>query len=250
MSAADAKPLSAVDDDDRYLLVSRTDILFLLNQLLRRGELFTVYFNQGRDFILTSILDVDAAHGLLIVDIGSDLAANQRLLRAERLVFVGAPDGIRIQFSVSGAQMTTFGEHEAFSCGLPGSVMKMQRREFFRVETPLRDPLRLLIPEGPSHQRETYPLRNLSVGGAAVEIDDPKRGFDTVQQYKDCQVDLRDAGRVRTDIEIKHITAVSLRTQRTQWTMGVVFINLSKVDQARLQRFLVYLERERRQLAL
>lgn len=245
----DAKPIAAVAADDRYLLTSHADVVFLLTQMMRRGELFTVYFNSGRDFLLTSILDVDGDDDSFIFDVGSDPHTNRRLAEAERLVFVAAPDGIRVQFATTRARHCNFGEHEAFVAALPADIVKLQRRESFRVETPVRDPLKMVLPEGPGG-RAVLTVRNMSVGGAGVELLDEAHGFEVVQRYFEAHIDLRDAGRIYTDIQVRHITRQPVKNERWVSIMGVQFVNLSKVDQARLQRFLVYLERERRQLAL
>lgn len=245
----DAKPTAAVSADERYTLSSQADVVFLLTQMMRRGELFTVYFNSGREFLLTSILDVDASDGTFIFDLGSDAHANRSLSLAERLVFVAAPDGVRVQFATTRPDTMTYGEHQAFVAPLPPDIVKLQRRETFRVETPHREPLQMVIPQGPAG-RAVLTLRNMSVGGAGVELTDEKHGFETVQRYFEAHIDLRDSGRIYTDIQVRHITRQSLKNDRWLSMMGVQFVTLSKVDQARLQRFLVYLERERRQLSL
>lgn len=246
---SDAQPLAAIEDDGRYTLSSRADVLFMLTQLLRRGELFTVYFNSGRDFVLTSILDVDGDQERLVFDLGSDRATNQRLLQAERLVFVAAPDGIRVQFVTTGPQLVQFGERDAIASTFPVDIVKLQRRDTFRVEAPHRNPLQLVIPQGPKG-RTVLKIRNLSVGGAGVELVDPQHSFNTFERYFDVHIDLRETGRIYSDVQIRHITSNRLRHERTQTIMGLQFVTLSKVDQAKLQRFLVYLERERRQLSL
>lgn len=244
-----SKPLAAIEDDGRFTLTNRTDVIFILTQLMRRGEVFTVYFNSGRDFILTSVLDVDGDHDQLIFDLGSDAATNQRVLMAERLVFVAAPDGVRVQFVTHKPDSVQFGDHGAFAARLPVDVVKLQRRESFRVETPHRDPLQLVIPDGPAG-RVVLKIRDLSVGGAGLELPDSAGEFKTFERYFDAHIDLRTAGRIYTDLQVRHITRQHLRGDRMQTVMGVQFVTLSKVDQARLQRFLVYLERERRQLSL
>lgn len=245
----DAKPIAAVDADDRYTLSSRADVVFLLTQMMRRGELFTVYFNSGREFLLTSILDVDEHADTFVFDLGSDPQTNQRLARAERLVFVAAPDGVRVQFVTTQAQGTTFGEHQAFESPLPVDIVKLQRRETFRVETPHRDPLQIVMPQGP-RGRAVLTIRNLSVGGAGVELESETHGFEPAQRFFDIHIDLRETGRIYTDVQVRHVTRISLKNDRWISMMGLQFVTLSKVDQAKLQRFLVYLERERRQLSL
>lgn len=247
MTPNDSKPIAAVEDDGRFTLTSHADVVFLLTQMLRRGELFTVYFNSGKDFLLTSILDIE--NGRFVFDLGSDPGSNERILKAERLVFVAAPDGVRLQFVTVKPKRVSFGEYEAFSAPLPSELVKLQRRESFRVETPHRDPLQMVFPSGPQG-RLVLPLRNLSIGGAGLELPNEKHGFSLLQRYFETHIDLGENGRIYSDVQVKHITQHHLRNDRMQLIIGVQFVTLSKVEQAKLQRFLVYLERERRQLSL
>lgn len=247
MTPNEKKPIAAVEDDGRFTLTSHADVVFLLTQMMRRGELFTVYFNSGKEFLLTSILDVEEEH--FVFDLGSDAHVNDRLLNAERLVFVAAPDGVRLQFVSVKPKRVSFGDYEAFSAPLPTDLVKLQRRESFRVETPHRDPLQLVLPNTPQGRR-VLDVRNLSIGGAAVELPSEKHDFSIAQRLFEVHFDLGNAGRIYTDVQVKHLTPHHLRSERVQMIMGLQFVSLAKVDQAKLQRYLVYLERERRQLSL
>ena len=243
-----AAPVAMIDDDGRFALDSRCEVLYLLRQMLHRGEFFTVYFNRGRDFILTSLLEVDDERDCLIFDVGADAATNQRILQAERLLFVAAPDGILVQFALNAPRRIQYGEHDALEAELPASVIKLQRREFFRVECPLRDPLQLVMPETPVG-RLTLPIRNLGVGGAGLEWGATAPPVSQYERFFGCYFDVRDAGRLVTDVQVRHVTSVA-RGEHSRWMLGIQFVTLMRQDQARLQRFLVYLERERRQLSL
>ena len=52
--------LEQPDDYSQYLLHSRSEILAVLRSLVQKGALITVYFDQGRSFLLTSMLTVNA----------------------------------------------------------------------------------------------------------------------------------------------------------------------------------------------
>lgn len=247
MMPNEQKPIAAVEDDGRFTLTSHADVVFLLTQMMRRGELFTVYFNSGKDFLLTSILDVE--NDRFVFDLGSDALVNERMLLAERLVFVAAPDGVRLQFVTVKPKRVSFGDYEAFSAPLPTDLVKLQRRESFRVETPHRDPLQLVLPKT-LQGRQVLDIRNLSIGGVGVELPSEKHDFAIAQRLFEVHFDLGSAGRIYTDVQVKHLTLHHLRSERVQLIMGLQFVSLPKVDQAKLQRYLVYLERERRQLSL
>ena len=79
---------SALEDDERFDLTSRTEIVFGLKELIHRGELVTVSFNGGADLVLTTLLSVDRDDDTLVFDWGGSEPINQKLLKSERNIFV------------------------------------------------------------------------------------------------------------------------------------------------------------------
>src|ERR1035438_2099418 len=69
------------EDYSQYLLHSENEILFILRSLLARAARITVYFNQGKDFLLTAVVAV--AEDGLVLDHSSNMDTNRR---AERRV--------------------------------------------------------------------------------------------------------------------------------------------------------------------
>ncbi|MCK7500135.1 MAG: flagellar brake protein [Comamonadaceae bacterium] len=69
-----------------------------MNDLIHRGELVTVSFNQGAELILTTLLSVDRDDDTLVFDWGGSEETNRKLLKSGRNIFVAKPDGIKVQF--------------------------------------------------------------------------------------------------------------------------------------------------------
>jgi 2-hydroxy-3-oxopropionate reductase len=66
---------------------------------------------------------------------------NERFPESGRNVFVARPGGIHVQFSSGPARKISFEGAPAFAVDLPKFIMRMQRRECFRIETPRVRPL-------------------------------------------------------------------------------------------------------------
>jgi len=66
--------LSNEQIEDKFFLLGQREILGILNDLAHRREPVTVYFNEGREFIVTLILS--ARDDGLVFDIGGDARAN------------------------------------------------------------------------------------------------------------------------------------------------------------------------------
>ena len=87
--------LMQADDYSKYLLHSKKEIVFLLRAMRDRGALITVYFNQGNDFLLTTLLSVSADGGAMLLDHGSNAEMNRKALASEKLTFIATHDRVK-----------------------------------------------------------------------------------------------------------------------------------------------------------
>lgn len=124
----------------KYLLYSKTEILFVLRAVLQKGSLITVYFDHGQSFLLTSLIAVDAERGHLVFDLGSDDEMNARAFKSERLLFTTSLDKVKVQFSLKRLEQTQHDGRAAFRSIIPETVLRLQRREYYRLATPHRQP--------------------------------------------------------------------------------------------------------------
>ncbi|MCL6555320.1 MAG: flagellar brake protein [Burkholderiales bacterium] len=241
-------PIDGQEDLGQYYLESRTEVVQILKCLNTRAESLAVYFDQGRHFILTALLEVRPAQETFVFDVGSQAEMNERLLKSDRLVFVGSQDGIRVQWSTGPAARTQFGGSPAFVAWLPGSVLRLQRRNFFRAVVPLSMGARAHLPAVGSG-REGLRIHDISVGGVCVIANEQLARAQILDRFEDCILALGEPlGDLRVAVEVRHVTPVHLRGGRVEVHVGLRFLDLPAADQARLQRFLVKVEQTRRAL--
>jgi hypothetical protein len=89
---------TAEPDDDRYRVHSPVEMASILRAIMHAGIVITAYFDQGKDFVLTAILDVDTETGHVLVDSGSTEQLNERLLRSRQLTLVSTLDGVKVEY--------------------------------------------------------------------------------------------------------------------------------------------------------
>src|SRR5262245_28861967 len=94
------------DEYSEYLLHQPREIVSVLKQVVDSGDLITVYFNEGKDFLLTSLIRADES-GLLI-DKGSSSQMNQRALEAGKLFCVTRHEKVKLQFLITGVREKPF----------------------------------------------------------------------------------------------------------------------------------------------
>lgn len=133
--------LEQSDTYGRYMLYSRTEIIFILRSMLKKGSMATIYFNHGKHFFLTALIDLDDRSNTLIIDRGGDEEINQWAIKADRLLCTANLDKVKIQFSLQGLKQVQYDGQPAFAAKMPESMLRLQRREYFRLDTPQGNPI-------------------------------------------------------------------------------------------------------------
>ena len=163
-----AARLSTASDD--CTLHHAGEIVSILERLRLQGALATVEFGDGHA-IVSSLLELRRDVSALIFDISRDPEQNRRLFAAQRLSFVAELDSIPIAFDTSAPSLVACADGPAALVEFPRSLVRLQRREWFRVSLPLDPPIRCTVFDA---QGNASPARavDLSCGGAALEVDD------------------------------------------------------------------------------
>jgi flagellar brake protein len=241
-----AEPAAA--DQSKYLIHSRLEIAAILGTLHKAGSLVTAYFGGGSDFILTSILAVNPEQGTLVMDYGADAAANQRALQAKKINFVAAHEHIKIQFATATPRPVRFDGREAFSMPLPTTLLRLQRREYFRIATPLTRPLKCVIaPQGaPVQAPAEVAIVDISCGGVAIIDTHEPADIETGVCFRACRILLPDVGEVTADILVKSTFEVTFKNGSKHKRAGCEFVGMPERERAKIQRYINKVERERK----
>ncbi|SAL00715.1 flagellar brake protein [Caballeronia ptereochthonis] len=234
---------NAWEIDDRYAQRHSLQIALCLRSLLARGDFLTVQFD-GTQFV-TQLLDVDSGRAHFLFDFGSTQRDNRALVHADSLTFRSQPSGIRTQFVTERAAATTFEGRPAFEAPFPTLLHYVQRRDFYRVDTPMFDPFVAsgLDEEGVAFRLE---LQDLSVGGVALRTRDKR--FESLAQgcvWNDVTLQLGGLGAVSVDLEIVAPRQMLTPTGERRIVLGCRFIDLKGNAERVLQRAITLLETRR-----
>lgn len=239
--------VGAADNSD-YTIHSRMEILYILRAIQRKNELVTAFFNQGNDFILTSILDVDPEkEGTLILDYGANETLNKQLLESGRILLATTQDRIKVQFTVEHVAKTEYLGRPAFKLALPDALLKLQRREYYRLATPLVNPIKCTITKH-AGDRVELPITDISLSGIAVTQRQSLIKLEIGDRFADCRIALPGIGQISTAIEIRNQQEMTMKNGAKIHRAGCLFIALPASQQAMIQRYIIKLDRERRSL--
>lgn len=239
--------LSEAEIEDRFHIVGARPVAFLLAGFAREGDRFSVHF--GDEVFLTTLLAASPEKNQLIIDCSGSPEINRRFLASGRNVFVGRPGGIHVQFSSGPAVEMLFGGAQAFAVALPKYVVRLQRREFFRIETPRVRPLTFYgrLPGGALLNLPAHDISVAGLGLVGANLPDglspglalPNSHFSLPEDDKDFFFSAK----------VRHLTEQPSRTGLRQWRLGLQFEDLAGQERNRIQRYIDRVERERRELA-
>ena len=233
------------EEIERCTMHGRREIIFQLRGMIKRSERITVVFQDGQHSFLTVLLDMAEDDGHLYFDVASTDEVNRAFLNAEHSVFTSLIDGIRIQFSTARGRETKIRGQRVFAVPLPKSLLRLQRRDVFRLDLPTVTPYICRIRRGTPEEKE-LPLHDISVGGIGVLCSE-KLEFEPLEKLENCWIDLRDTGVLAVTLEVRYMRPVENRTTGKQaWHMGCRFVGLSGLNETLIQRFMARIQAERK----
>jgi c-di-GMP-binding flagellar brake protein YcgR len=225
---------------------SRREIIALLRGIGEKNQLIRMLIQGEADVCVTSILDVDEAAQAVYLDCSIDQDQNRRVLASRQLSFETTLDKVRILFAAENVEATTYEGNPAFKIAIPATLIRLQRREFYRIATPVSNPVRVLIPlpaelGGPT----SFPLADISCGGISILDNKMILGNAVGKEYLDCRIDLPEVGAVATALQVRNSLDLTLLNNKSNRRLGCEFLNISRGALAAVQRYITKLERER-----
>ena len=235
-------------DESAYLLRSRIDIAAVLRDIVRTRGLAHVHFGAGPDTLLTAFLAADARKGEIVFDCSGSERLNRELLRAAKLDFVSSHDRVKVSFTTGPARLVEHEGKPAFAVCMPDAMLRLQRREAYRVAMPVARPVRCVIPlerDGVACEVETR-VHDISQGGVALIVQPGELPREVGARYPGCRIALPDGGNLVVTLESVDQHDVTLRDGRTMLRVGCRFVRPSPTAAALVQRYIMKLERDRR----
>lgn len=233
-------------DESPYLLHARMDIIAVLRDVARARTLVTVNFGAGQEALLTPLLGVDNATGELLFDCSGSEAMNNSVRQARKLLFYGLHDKVRIRFNTGPARQIKWEGRDSFAVKIPESLLRLQRRELYRVPAPVTRPVRCVIPveENERTRHVETRLHDISQGGVALIARVGDYAFEPGMKFPNCRIVLPDAGNAVVMLEIVHVKEEKLLNDKSVLKIGCKYVRPSMAALALVQKQMMRLERE------
>ena len=240
-------PAFDTDNQNPYQVDSKKEIILLLKSLQEGRQLVNMVINDGTEVIVTAILNVDAENNTIVLDGASTDEANQRLSEASRVYFESTLNRISIQFSSSGIIRSTQLGKPVLVCDIPASLIRLQRREFYRISTPITYPIIcvLNVPQENGGGTLKLPLLDISAIGISLLDDKKLLNAEFGTMYENSKIDLPGVGLIEVSLQVRNAQNMMLMNHKSTRRIGFQFINLSASVTAQIQKVITKIERER-----
>ena len=243
--------LLSEDEDSRFMIRSRGEIQSILKGILRENSRAALYYGVGDDFILTTMLKV-TEQGIWL-EVGPISASNQRILLSKKIIFISSYHQVKVQFVANHIESAMLDNYSAFHIPFPEKLLRIQRREYFRLTTPANDPLKCIIPfsppiiteeSGAPISKRELTIMDISGGGIALVCEVHDTTLLPGNSYENCKIQLPDIGLISTTVKVQNSFEVTLRNGQHSKRAGCEFTHLSGEAAALLQRYVVKLQSE------
>lgn len=235
------------DQFSQYLLTGKNEMFAVCRGLSENVSLISMIFNGGHDMVLTTLISW-GENGMLL-DFGASSEMNEAALKADKLFCSAQLDKVEIQFILRGVKRVVVDGRPTFHAQLPESILRLQRREYFRLLTPIVHPLRCRFrcPDASGNNLSlSAQVVDISVGGVCLAGLPADLPLSTDTQLSESSIDLPEGGTISAALKLRWLTEMVSRSGVPSKRAGFEFINLPHAKSTLIQRYITRTERERK----
>jgi c-di-GMP-binding flagellar brake protein YcgR len=236
--------LITTEDRDRYLVSHSAEIERILREVMDDKNIVALYGDTSKQFLLSTLVAIEPDKGYLLFEQGVDASMNSQLLASKECTFATTHDQVHIQFSSAGVTAAKLGQEAVFRVPIPREILRLQRREYYRLVTSVINPVKCLINTGAGLMESV--VVDISIGGVGVlaypELGRLKAG----EVYHGCRITLPGMGEFAVGLSVCTTFEVTLKNGRLTHRAGCRFIDLPPSVETAIQRYIIQVDRERR----
>ncbi|MBB3344427.1 flagellar brake protein [Luteimonas sp. RC10] len=246
---APADPLHPLDDEalSRYMLRDSADMGRVLRSLVETQALISGSLMPGDLSCPTALLAV-GDDGTLVLDASRQDALNRRIATCTQIVCDTRLDAVQIRFRLSTPLPVLHEGRQAFIASWPEALLRLQRRDLYRVVPPLDAGVTLHPGHGDTPAASSddgLRVLDLSGGGLAVAMDDGEDPRFTPGRTLDrCLLRLPDTAPIPVAVTVAH-RFCEQTGPRVRWRAGCRFVALAPAAQRRILQSIFQIERQR-----
>lgn len=253
MSSTKAKSIFEIDQPEEYkhlFLNTVSEVRAYLRSIETHHTMVTVYIDHGFHFFQTPVIELNQENGTFMLDEPNITEAKEAMTRAAQLTLVALLDKVKIQIRCTEFKPVTQEGRPAILVKIPDKLLRLQRREFYRLETPVSNRLQCKISRI-NHDGDSeillLPVLDISGGGIGLmEQTEMAHNFPEGEIFSDCRLEIPGEGFISINLCVRTRQRVDCRTGKSYLRIGCEFLSLPAARLAQIERYIAKVERERK----
>ncbi|HAL21872.1 MAG TPA: pilus assembly protein PilZ [Stenotrophomonas sp.] len=232
--------------DERFLVRNPRQLRQLLRSLIDQRSLINAHID-GRDRSFpTALLDIDEDEDTLLLDGSPQEASNRAAEQADHLLCFAQLERVLVRFRLQALERVDNDGHVAFRAHLPEELVHLQRRELYRLETPITDSPQLSLAAGEAGA-DALSMRVVDISGGGLAITVPSDcALFTLQKRYAAILSMPDG----PDLPISLVVCNMLPQRQPNGIevkrIGMRFDDLPRGGDSAIQRYIFRIDRQRK----
>ncbi len=230
------------DEENEFILHDPKEILAVVREIAARRSRVALYYNDDNSMVLTLLLAADETG--IWVDAAASPADNRHIESSQRIVFVSTHNQAKVQWVSTDTTLGLYHNMPAFFLPLPHKLLRLQRRNYYRLLNSEPDALKCYMRAKPQqgHARQLMTVMDLSIGGVALVCVEEDVVLEVGKRYPDCEIELPGIGSIHPVIEVKTLFEVTDRRGEIKRRAGCEFYKPDSDTVMKLQRYVVQMQ--------
>lgn len=226
----------------RYRVTARSEVVHLLREMIDQRSFIRAFLPDKVHSFLTGLISVEEDKDRIVFDMPMQVEVSELIEPGSQLTMSTAVNRVQIQFITTVERKSSVNGLSAIYGKIPKTVMRLQRREYFRLTSPAVMPVTCEMPQKMGKPRK-FNVFDIGIGGAAI-LDVPIDQAGTV--LEDVCLNLPDEGVIVANLVVRNVFNVTMRNGATVRRVGCAFEGLTMPMQNMIQRYILRVERERK----
>ncbi|MDD5578410.1 MAG: flagellar brake protein [Methylobacter sp.] len=234
-----------MENETSFLIRNQAQIVNHLSLLFNSKCLLSANFGDNNDSFITTIIEINKKNNSLILDYAPKEYLSQQALNSPNIFFKTVYLGIEVTFQTSRLAKIQHKGRPAFIMPIPEAILWLQRREFYRIKSPLSKSsyCRLILEDRESIELKLY---DISLSGFSMlnESADISSLLALEAQLEHCKLFLTDTGEDTISFEIRNKCIVNPEKLNKIEKIGCKFTRIAPAFESAIQRYMQQIERE------
>ena len=224
-------------ENEEFLIHSAGSIASILRNLMRENRTISAYLPTSDEVIATSVLHVDLDKKMVILDATKETKRNNQFSDTSNVLFDLKHNNVILQFVASKTQPARFNGEAAVYIELPEKLLRLQRREFFRIAAITDTNISCVITDarGTIHKLE---VEDVSLGGVGAVLNDEQLEVKQFTVFHACELRIPDFATLVTDLQIRNCFEVTNASGKKVRRLGLSYVDLSPDKENLLQKYI------------